>query len=285
MHRDAHGLATVTVAGIGLGPDGDTVEDPTADMGRVRAAAAHDGLRTELLVSNYSNALGDFDPGAAHRLLSSSDNIASVAAAVAAHAVDDGWDGVNVDLERVRKGDAAGLVSFVAALQEALPADSTVSIDISASTSVRGYRDRGYDLAGLAGVTDVVAVMAYDQHGPTWSGPGPVGGLRWQGDAIAAVLEEVPADQVDLGVAGYGYTWPEHGTGRSVSVGGARKMVRRAGVTPVWHARVGEWSARLPGGTVVWWSDARSYRQRVELARADGLHGLAIWRLGSADAL
>lgn len=152
---------------------GARVGKPTSDMKRLSDAAHDDGLRSELLVSNYSNRLGDFDSTGLHRLLSSSDNIVAVAAAVADHAAAQGWDGVNVDFERVRKDDADGLVAFVAALQDALPDEQAVSIDISAATSVRGYLDRGYDLAGLADVTDVIAVMAYDQHGPTWSGPGP----------------------------------------------------------------------------------------------------------------
>ena len=96
----------------------------------------------------------------------------------------------------------------------------------------------------------------------------------------------MPAAQVDLGVAGYGYTWSPR---RARLDGHARHRTaaraREAGVRPVWHARAGEWSARLPGGTVMWWSDARSFRQRERLARALGVHGLALWRLGSADPL
>lgn len=285
VHRNAEALTTVTVAGIGITVDGARVARPTADMRRLSDAAHADGLRSELLVSNYNDRLGDFDPVALHRLLSSTDHIDAIAATVAGHVADDGWDGVNVDLERVRTTDAAGLVAFVAALQAALPAEQTVSIDISASTSVRGFRDRGYDLAALAEVADVIAIMAYDQHGPTWSGPGPIGALGWQRDTLDAVLTQVPAALIDLGVAGYGYSWPTHGTGRSLTVEGARNQAAHAGVEPVWHAQAGEWSARLPGGTVLWWSDARSLRQRVALAHEYGVHGLALWRLDSADPL
>lgn len=135
VHRNADALATVTVAGIGITANGDKIGRPTADMLRLNRAAHQNDLRSELLVSNYSNRLGDFDPVALHKLLSSADNIEAVAASVAEHVAADGWDGVNVDLERVRKGDAAGLVDFVAAIQAALPAEQQVSIDISASTS------------------------------------------------------------------------------------------------------------------------------------------------------
>jgi spore germination protein YaaH len=50
-------------------------------------------------------------------------------------------------------------------------------------------------------------------------------------------------------------------------------------------ARVGEWTAQLRDGSTVWWSDARSFAIRVAMARADGLHGVAVWSLGLSDPL
>ncbi|WP_137295263.1 glycosyl hydrolase family 18 protein [Nocardioides dongxiaopingii] len=288
LARDAGALTTVTVAAAPLSADGRRALRPAADVLRVGRVARRQGLRTELLLSNYSNRLGAFDPRAAHRLLSDPRSVRRVARQLARHVADGRWDGVNVDLELVRRGDAGGLVALVEALQDAMPAERTVTIDISASTSLRSYRDRGYALARIGRAVDAVQLMAYDQHGPTWSGPGPVGDLRWQRAAVETVLRRVPASRLDLGVAGYGYTWPPASsgrTGRTVTPARARLLVERAGVRAVWHARSGEWSARLPNGTALWWSDARSYDRRVDLAEELGLRGLAVWRLGSADPL
>ncbi|GAA4720071.1 glycosyl hydrolase family 18 protein [Nocardioides conyzicola] len=283
--RNASGLSTVSVAGVSVTAAGTGVTRPTDGARRLARAAHHHGLSAELLVGNYSNRLGDFDPRAAHRLLSRPARIAAVAQRLASYVAAGGWDGVNVDLERVRAGDADGLVALVRATQDAMPDDRTVTIDVSASTSLDGYRAGGYDLAGLAAVADVIKLMTYDQHGPGWSGPGPVGGLPWQRRAVATILRVVPAGQVDLGVAGYGYTWPRRGVGHTVTVARARHLVARDHVRARWRADQGEWTTRLDDGTRLWWSDRRSYRQRVALARARGLHGLAVWRLGSADTL
>ncbi|MDO9456512.1 glycosyl hydrolase family 18 protein [Nocardioides sp.] len=285
LRRDAHALTTVTVDGVALLADGSGVVAPGADALRLGRDARAEGLRTELLVHNFSDGLGDFDPRRAHLLLSNPEAIDAVSTRLADLAVSGGWGGVNVDLELVRAGDAAGLVALCEAVRAALPEGRTVTIDISASGSLRGYRERGYDLAGLAAVVDRIELMAYDQHGPSWSGPGPVGGLAWQRRAVLTMRRIVPADRIDLGVAGYGYAWRRGGGGWTVTPAAARRRSHRAGVRPVWHARAGEWSALLPGGTVLWWSDARSYRQRVRLARSLGVHGLALWRLGSADPL
>lgn len=285
LDRDADVLDTVTVAGVGLRAAGDSVAPTTPDMARVRAAAEARGLATELVVSNYSNRLEDFDPRAVHRLLDDPDHVAAVARQVADRATDGGWGGVNVDLERVRASDAAGLTDFVEAVDDALPQTSTVSVDVSAATSTRQYRQRGYHLGGLGRAADVVVLMTYDLHGPTWSGAGPVGDLRWQRRAVEAASEHVDPARLDLGVAGYGYTWPRRGTGRTLTPAGARRLAERDGVRPRWHADSAEWSVVLRDGTRIWWSDGRSYRTRVRLADRLGLHGVAVWRLGSADPL
>ena len=285
LDRNTAGLTTLSVAGVTLAADGGGVSAPNDGALALLAAGQGHDLATELLISNYSNATGDFDAARNHRLLSSPRKIDRVATRLAGFVTDQGWDGINVDLELVRADDGPGLVAFAQALQDQMPPERTVSIDISASTTVDGYEQHGYRLADLAATVDVIDLMTYDQHGPGWSGPGPIGALPWQRDSLDALLTVVPPGQVQLGVAGYGYTWPRHGTGRSLGVRQARGIVHRDGATPHWRAGVGEWTARLSDGTIVWWSDRRSYALRVDLAREAGVRGLAVWRIGSADTL
>jgi spore germination protein len=270
----AKALRTVTVDGVSISSNGARVERPDASLGSVRRAAHQRGLRTELLISNFSNDLGDFDALAAHALLSSRTNVARVTKAMAGYVVNGRYDGANIDLEQVQARDATGLVAFAKALQAAMPAKKSVSIDVSASTSLADYRDQGYWLGPLGRAVDVIELMAYDQHGPTWSGPGPIGDLRWQKASLKIVLAHVPASRVDLGQAGYGYTWPKTGTGVNVTDRGARARVHQD-----------RWSAVLSNGTRLWWADVRSYAIRKTLAQSLHLHGLAVWVLGSADPL
>jgi spore germination protein len=282
VSRDAHALSTLGVDGVTLAANGRSV-DETDDGERSLLAAAHtQGLRAELLVSNYSNAIGDFDPRAAARLLRHPDRVQAVATRLASYVAADGWDGVQLDLESMTAGDADGLLQLAQALQAAMPPEKSVSIAVMASAEPQEYVKRGYRLADLGQVVDTMALMTYDQHGPGWSGPGPIGSRRWQAKALAVVLAQVPAAKVDLGVAGYGYTWPTHGTGHTVSVRKARKL---AGSRAQWRPGPGEWTARLKDGTRLWWSDGQSYDIRAQMARDAGLHGLAVWQLGSADPL
>lgn len=281
----AAGLATLGVDGVDISAGGTTVAPPDAGDLSLLYEARRFRLQAELLIGNYSDRLAGFDPAAAHALLSSPPNINRVAATLARLVAGQRWTGILVDLESLDAGDRTGLVAFVRMLGKRLPAGRTVSVAVTAFTSAEQYAANGYDLRQLGGLANRIVLMAYDEHGPTWSGPGPIGGLPWQRAALRPVLALVPAGRIDLGVAGYGYTWPERGTGAQFSDAGARQLVRAAGGTAHWNARQGEWTATLPDGTVIWWSDARSWRLRVALARSYHLHGLALWSLGLSDPL
>ena len=188
------------------------------------------------------------------------------------------FDGVQIDLESLRARDADGLVAFTRQLRAALPGRS-VSMAFMASTDARGYRAHGYDLAALAPSLDRMVLMAYDQHGP-WSGAGPIGSLPWVRRQLAYFTRVLPDDKIDLGVAAYGYRWG--GGDDTLSVPQAR---RTAGSRAHWSARHGEWTARLPGGRRIWWSDRRSLAVRERLARHAGVRGVAIWQIGSSGRL
>ena len=283
--ENADGLTTLAVSAAMLRASGDTITPVDADMLRLARAGRAHHLAIELVLSNYSNPLEDFDPNALHRLLSQPAAIRKVVGAVARDVAQGPWDGVNVDFELVKASDGPGLTAFVTQLQDAMPSAKTVSIDISASGTVAAYRKRGYRLGALRHHVDVVDLMAYDYSGPTWTGPGPIGPLDWQRRTLEALLDVVPARQVQLGVAGYGYTWPASGTGTSVTDRRARRLVRDDGATATWMPDEGEWTATLSDGTVLWWSDGRSYDLRVRLAKRLHLRGTAVWRLGSADPL
>jgi len=283
--RDAHGLATLGVASVALAQNGRSVSAPDAGVTRLLATAHTHGLRAELLLSNYSDKLGGFDPKAAAKLLRNNGNVQAVATQLASYVAGQGWDGIQVDLESMTAKDADGLLMLVQELQARMAPEKSVSIAVMASTDLAEYADRGYRLAELGVAVDTLALMTYDQHGPAWSGPGPVGSRKWQLAAVRTLTSQVPAAKVDLGVAGYGYTWPKDKEGRTVTVKQARKMVARDGAKAHWKKGPGEWTARLSDGTRMWWSDGRSYALRLEMATAAGLHGLALWRLGSADPL
>lgn len=245
--------------------------------------ATHQAAKpAELLVGNFNDDTGDFDSRAAHRLFAVAAHRQSVIAALVADARS-GWDGIHLDFESLSASDREGLTRFTTELQAALPPSKTLSMAVMASTSQQGYRDDAYDLSALSGHLTHVVLMAYDQHGPTWTSAGPIGGLPWAQRATRAFVTLVPRSKAVLGVAGYGYTWPAKGVGAQLSDADARRIEKAGPAT--WDATQGEWHAPLAGGGTVWWSDARSLTERRALARRFGMTGVAVWSLGLSDRL
>ncbi|KQO63688.1 glycosyl hydrolase family 18 protein [Curtobacterium sp. Leaf261] len=285
--RAGGAVRTIGIDGVTLSEDGARVRALDPSVAAAVASAHAVGATAELLVSNYSDAVDDFSPGVGTALLGDAGHRAAVVRALVDDVGSSGADGVQVDLESLRARDRPGLTAFVRELGSVLRSRigdrATVSIAVMASTSRSGYAARGYDVAALADTADRLVLMTYDQHGPSWSGAGPVGGLPWQRRAVRAFLAAgAPVDRTDLGIGGYGYTWPAHGTGALLTDAAAR---RKAGKHAEWSAKQGEWHATMPSGLTMWWSDARSFDARTALARELGLHGVALWQLRGSDPL
>jgi spore germination protein len=126
-------------------------------------------------------------------------------------------------------------------------------------------------------------LMTYDDHGPWEKTPGPIGPLGWQRASLMALEKKVPADQIFLGVANYAYAWRPHSR-PALTVTQARTLAKHLHAQPQWSAKDGEWTAKRDG-TTIWWSDKRSVTVRLALARELGVHGIAVWSLGTGDRL
>jgi spore germination protein len=276
--RDGDLLDTIGIDGVTLVGGSGRVSRVSAEARALRRAASAAGRTPLLLLSNYSNRIGDFDEPTAHRVLASARHRRAAVAALVRRAK--GFGGVQIDLESLRKRDTRGLVWFTRAVRRALPRDTSVSMAFMASENARGYAARGYDLRRLAKTLDVAVLMSYDQHGPGWSHSGPIGALPWVRSELAYFLTRVPRHKVDLGAAAYGYRWG--GGSRELTVPQARRL---AGSRARWVPRYGEWHADLAHGRKIWWDDARSVELRRELAASERLHGLAIWEIGSSGRL
>lgn len=283
IDRNVASLTAVGVDGVNLGAPGNVSTPDQMALGQL-ARARTDGLPAVLLVGNWSQAVNDFSERRAHLTLRSPTAVASAASELSRDALSGGWNGVSVDLESLAPRDRDGLTQFVADLRADLPAADSLTVCVEAFTTQAQYRANGYDLPGLAASADQIVLMTYDDHGPWENTPGPIGPLRWQRAAVRALEQVVPPSRVYLGVADYGYAWRPH-SNDNLSVAQARALVARWHVRPRWVAAVGEWTAKLRDGSVLWWSDARSIARRIELARALSVHGIAVWSLGSGDPI
>lgn len=282
--EDASALALLGVDGVNVTSNGSSITAGDSTAASIVATAHARGLRSELLVGNYDDAIGDFSPALATKLFSKQANRKAVISALVAKVAQGKYDGIQLDMESLDASHGAGLATFTAELRSALPRAKSLSMAIMATDTAAGYADEGYQLRSLEKSAGRFVLMAYDQHGPTWTDAGPIGGTPWVRSVTAALVATgVPKAKIDLGVAEYAYTWPKDGTtGEQLSVAAARKL---AGKAAHFDATQQEWTATLANGTVLWWSDSRTLASRKILAATDGLHGLAVWELSLGDRL
>src|SRR5260221_5219354 len=201
--------------------------------------------------------------------------------AIEAHEV-----GIVVDFEEVPQATEPHLQEFISELGPALHA-----VGLKMMISLPAQDDAfNYDFYGKQ--CDAVVVMNYDQHWPT-SGPGPIASQEWFMENLQELLKVIPAQKMVVGVANYGYDWPEpdkksHPSAKDLSVqeallhayeSDAQVELDPASLNP--HYSYSDDSDRVHQ---VWFLDAVTAYNQIRAAERLGVQGTALWRLGSSDS-
>src|ERR1700757_895041 len=194
--------------------------------------------------------------------------------------------GIVVDFEEVPQPSEKHLQEFIAELAPALHA---VGLKIMISLPAQ---DDTFDYGYYGKQCDAVVMMNYDQHWPT-SAPGPIASQDWFMDNLQQLLQVVPAQEIDEGIANYGYDWPDpnkksHPAAKDLSVqeallhayeSEAQVELDPASLNP--HYSYSDDSDRVHQ---VWFLDAVTAYNQLRAAERLGVQGTALWRLGSSDS-
>ena len=153
----------------------------------------------------------------------------------------------------------------------------------------------GYDLAALAQSGDFISLMTYSEN-TRRTPPGPVASLEWMRANIDYFLKYVPREKLSLGIPTYGDHWytradqtiPERARSWSETVGWTwgSGIAERHGATMQWDSVAGVPFAYFSNGGVYEWvflENARSFREKMDLARSYRLRGFSVWVLGPED--
>lgn len=267
-------LATVTADG------GLTVQEPAPD---VQALLDRSDVRVIPTVQNYLDGgwQGDLVAG----MLSDPAKADAHREALVRTAVDNGWDGVDIDYESLPPTAGPTFTEFLSELRDDLHAeDKTLTVAVPARVNDTDRWGLAYSYQVLGEVADQVRIMTYDH---SWAGSeaGPVAPLDWVQDVVEYAQHRVPDEKLMLGLATYGYDWV--GTnGTNLQATDAVELARRVGATPEWDARSAAWTFRYEQDGqqhTVWYEDARSLAAKQQLAVDEELRGVAIWALGGED--
>ena len=247
--------------------------------GTVRISGLDDRLRSALAgtllmptIKNYAN--GAFDGAMVTTIVNSDSLRAQHADAIVQVVVQNGFDGVDVDYERIASGAKAGYTTFLQLLAGKLHASNKkLSVTVPANSSA-------LDWSAIGAVADSVKIMAYDYHWAT-SSAGAIAPLDWL-DKVASDAERLLGQKAMIALPWYGYDWL--GTaGVGVTYAQAMTKAQSAGITIDRDAN-GEATYTYDGRTV-YFQDAESYRRKVQsiITRHGNIGGFAHWRVGAED--
>jgi spore germination protein len=259
-------------------------EHTTVDLETVRALQ-DDDIQVIPTVTNLRD--GDWDPDTVQAMLHNPDAVQTHIRELVALAVDQGYDGIDIDYEHLRAADRDAYSEFLAGLGAALREEGkllTTAVHPKTSEAGYGERNKAQDFRAIGAAADQVRVMTYDYSWES-SPPGPVAPADWVEEVIAWTVTQVPSHKVIVGIVLLGYDWVDE-QGETVDFGEAQTRAESYEAT-VQRAEDGSptFSYRDSSGRQreVWFEDAASVETKLPLVDAYDLGGAFFWRLGGED--
>src|SRR5665648_759770 len=204
---DAGAIDEVSVDWLQSRADG-SVEAPKADASFIAEARKQD-CRVIVTLTDYNEAIPQFDPAIPAAILATAETRRRHVAAVADWCRDNDVDGVDVDWEAVTAEQRNGYATFVEELARRLHRDGRlIAVDVYPKTREPGAWDgpRAQDWRRLGRAVDQFRVMTYNYSG-SWSGPGPLSPPEWMDRVLDFAETQVKPRKIVMGVDFYGRDW------------------------------------------------------------------------------
>ncbi|MCL2881166.1 MAG: glycosyl hydrolase family 18 protein, partial [Treponema sp.] len=160
------------------------------------------GIKVWALFENRSDDTLSF------RALSNGNSREKIIRQIAGFVREYGLDGINIDFEAMRPETGKFFEQFITELYAVLkPLGIPLSVDISIPfTDVR----KVFDVGLVAGNSDYIVAMAYDEHHRDSKVIGPVAAIGWVKQGIEDALRYVSPGKLILGIPFYTRVWFEN---------------------------------------------------------------------------
>lgn len=239
------------------------------------------GLRPLVLIHNFN---GSFDPALADSILGNTDNRRNLISNLLNTVRNNGYSGVNIDIEGIYQSDRSNYVNFLKEVKQSLaPYGLSVTVAIPAKDYDNQWNSwsNGYDYQGIGQVADQIVIMTYDEN---WGGNGPVASLPWVTRVVQYAVSQIPRQKILLGIATYGYDSPGN---KSYGMKYIKNTILPSwGGQSLWNDQYNEpYYTYWYNGTqhTIWYEDERSNAYKLNLVNQYNLAGIGIWRLGYED--
>ena len=300
-HQVTSTSANSDVASVLSSTKGVNVLSPTwfylnDDEGNIACLAGSDyvtychqqGVQVWALVSNLENT--DVDTTYVLTHTSTRQNLVNQ---IVSAAIQYDLDGINLDFEALSSEVGDAYIQFVRELSIKLANNNIIlSIDNYVPSAYTAF----YNRSEQALFADYIIIMGYDEHTSTSEEPGSVASLSWVTEAVVNTLEEVPAEQIILGMPFYTRIWtltPDESSeseyvsytvsSSAYGMTAANEFITNHGITLTWLDDCGQFYGETTSGDTVyqiWLEDSNSIEQRLKLLDTYSLAGASFWKLG-----
>lgn len=198
-----------------------------------------------------------------------------------------GFDGINVDFERVTEEAGEDYIQFIRELaMECRSRGLVLSVDNYVPRNFNAH----YEWKEQGIMADYVIIMGYDEH---WAGceeAGSVASLGYVEEGIQKMVEVVPSRKVINALPLYTRIWNTDSEGKvtsqAVGIKTASDYLINNRVAYEWDEATGQNYAEFTsdGDLVqVWLEDEQSIAAKISVMKHYNLGGVATWKLGFDD--
>jgi spore germination protein YaaH len=241
------------------------------------------GIKVLLTVSNLTTQ-GLFSTALLGRLVRDQDFANLVGQNIRNFLVEYQCDGVNLDLEKAAPLDRPLFSRLIQTWSTQFQKENfLVTIDVPGKSSSEPLAiwEGSFDYQAIGQAVDEVILMTYEEH---WPGgpPGSVASLPWVVGILNYALATIPPQKISMGIPLYGYDWPEIGDAKAITHQQAIELALFYGAPLLWdvnqHSTYFGYEAKGVRHTV-YFEDARSLKEKLDLASNRGIQSVTLWEL------
>jgi cellulose synthase/poly-beta-1,6-N-acetylglucosamine synthase-like glycosyltransferase/peptidoglycan/xylan/chitin deacetylase (PgdA/CDA1 family)/spore germination protein YaaH len=189
------------------------------------------------------------------------------------------WAGIGLDLEDLKPHALALYPQF---LKEAHAAFAAHGKQLWVTVP---FDDLDWKPEQLQPYVDQIVLMGYDEHFRT-GGPGSPAGQGWYEENLDRLTKKLDPNKTIMGLGSYGYDWKESESAETMTFQEATQAADDAGANIDFDqdALTPTYSFNEDGANhEVWFLDAVTMFNEIQVTDSWRPHGYALWRLGTED--